>query len=135
VLAIEYMSNGEDYPAPYWTPGANLPDRLLRDHWNYLSGAYASFHSKFGRDEEIVDHIDRIDLPLGSNHGGIFCDAEGREWYVKSPISEDRARNEVLANLLRCCHACRSAVAIRKIPIVEAQHGELECLPGLGMLR
>ena len=36
----------------------------------------------------------------GSNPGGTYKDARGIEWYVKTPQTEDHARNEMLANEL-----------------------------------
>uniref|UniRef100_E6VPS4 Type III effector HopAG1 n=1 Tax=Rhodopseudomonas palustris (strain DX-1) TaxID=652103 RepID=E6VPS4_RHOPX len=36
----------------------------------------------------------------GSNAGGLYADPQGRAWYVKTPPSDDHARNEVLANRL-----------------------------------
>lgn len=36
----------------------------------------------------------------GSNAGGLFADPHGRNWYVKTPSSDDYARSEVLANRL-----------------------------------
>lgn len=36
----------------------------------------------------------------GSNAGGLYADADGRAWYVKTPPSDDHACNEVLANRL-----------------------------------
>lgn len=37
---------------------------------------------------------------LGSNPGGLYEDETGSRWYVKTPKTEDHARNEMLANTL-----------------------------------
>jgi hypothetical protein len=34
---------------------------------------------------------------IGSNPGGVFADANGSQWYVKTPKTEDHAKNEMLA--------------------------------------
>lgn len=45
-----------------------------------------------------VDALTQIGPQRGSNPGGLFQDTEtGVKWYIKTPVSEDNARNEVLA--------------------------------------
>jgi hypothetical protein len=34
---------------------------------------------------------------IGSNPGGVFADANGSQWYIKTPKTEDHAKNEMLA--------------------------------------
>ena len=36
-------------------------------------------------------------MQMGSNHGGLYTDKNGQQWYVKVPKSEAHARNELLA--------------------------------------
>lgn len=45
----------------------------------------------------------------GSNPGGFFRDANGVEWYVKTPATEDHAYNEVLAGRLYSLTGVKSA--------------------------
>jgi len=46
----------------------------------------------------VVDDLTRIGEQSGSNPGGLYQDATtGQKWYVKTPATEEIARNEVLA--------------------------------------
>jgi len=44
-----------------------------------------------------TDRLQRVGGPLGSNPAGVYADAEGRRWYVKTLESAAQARNEWLA--------------------------------------
>src|SRR5690606_19744420 len=45
-----------------------------------------------------TDRLTQIGPQRGSNPGGLYQDTDtGAKWYVKTPASEDIARNEVLA--------------------------------------
>lgn len=43
---------------------------------------------------------EKVSSQLGSNAGGAYRDPNGNLWYVKTPLSIDHVRNEVLANRL-----------------------------------
>jgi ADP-ribosyltransferase exoenzyme len=47
-----------------------------------------------------IQDFTRVGPQLGSNAGGTFKDADGNEYYVKSPESEAHRKNEVLASAL-----------------------------------
>jgi hypothetical protein len=47
-----------------------------------------------------ADDWKKVGGQLGSNPGGVYEDPSGTRWYVKTPSTEDHAKNELLANLL-----------------------------------
>jgi hypothetical protein len=97
LAAMKDAAAGNAAPAEGDTKVVDGVSYVLKNGRWHKAGPDAPLASKGAAEPEDADGWKKLEGQKGSNPGGLYEDAGGVKWYVKTPQSADHAKNELLA--------------------------------------